>query len=77
MRVKATVVTYIVDRGYGWALPDNGRVTAFAHVNDVSGKLHLRAGDRIECEIISTPKGLKAMDIVILEDATAAAGGAL
>jgi cold shock CspA family protein len=74
MRHTGTVTSYNPSRGFGWVTPDDVRASVFVHVNDVRGKLPLRVGDHVEYEQIETPKGLKAIDIVILEGAPATGG---
>jgi cold shock CspA family protein len=67
MRVQGTITAVFALRGYAWAEPDNERVSAFAHFNETRGKKQmLRMGDRIEFELVDTPKGLKAEDIEII-----------
>jgi cold shock CspA family protein len=53
-------------QGYGWASIDGSRKTAFVHINDVRERLAPREGDRIEFEILETPKGPKALDVELL-----------
>lgn len=70
MRSQGTVTSYNSSRGFGWITPDAIRASVFVHVNDVRGKLLLRVDDHVEYAQIETPKGLKAIDVVILEDAS-------
>ncbi len=78
MRVLGTVTSFNPGRGFGFIMPDSARTAVFAHVNEVRGKLYLRAGDRVEFAIGNSDKGKgkRAIDVQLLED-TAANGGAL
>jgi cold shock CspA family protein len=52
--------------GYGWAVMDGTRESVFVHIRDMRGRLVPREGDRIEFDVLETPKGPKALDVELL-----------
>jgi cold shock CspA family protein len=66
MRHQGKVARFSDTQGYGWAILDDSRKSVFIHVNDMRGRRVPREGDRIECEVSETEKGLKALDIALL-----------
>ena len=73
MRQQGAVINFNAGRGFGFILPDGQRISIFAHIRDVRNRLLLRAEDRVEFEIVTSDKGGRAVDILLL---TAATGGA-
>jgi len=66
MRVQATIVRYFPMCGFGFCRPDGSKLSnVFVHISD-AGVLALHEGDRIECEIDSTERGLKAVRVKVL-----------
>lgn len=53
-------VVRTTDRGFAFVKPESG-ADCFLHVSEFDGDfLELRIGDRVEFDIVSTPRGLRA-----------------
>jgi uncharacterized membrane protein YsdA (DUF1294 family)/cold shock CspA family protein len=64
MPVKCVVVKFDPERGYGFVrLPHDGS-DAFAHIGDVVGRRALVPGQEVTCDVVDTPKGAAAKNIV-------------
>jgi cold shock CspA family protein len=63
-----TVVRFNEDKGYGFIAPDGGEDDdVFVHANDLNGA-RLRTGTRVEFEMIDSERGLKAYNVLVIED---------
>jgi cold shock protein len=56
-REAGTVKAWVVDRGYGFAIPDSGGRDVFIHIRSVHGMQELVVGDRVEFETARTLTG--------------------
>ncbi len=64
-----TVARFDCRRGYGFVIPDDGGEDVFVHQNNIvmDGFRYLRAGERISYEPEAGDKGLKAVQVQLLE----------
>ncbi len=66
-RQTGTVKWFNATKGYGFITPDGGR-DVFVHYSGIRGTGYrsLEEGQRVEFEVVDTPKGLQAQDVVVL-----------
>lgn len=65
-----TITRIISDKGYGFIKPsDTGKKSLFFHASRVACPKfeELHEGDKVEYLELETPKGLNAIDVVVLE----------
>lgn len=66
--VNGKVVRFDDDRGYGFLAPDDGGEDVFVHANDIQeAKQQFRPGARVEFEIETGDRGLKASNVRLLD----------
>ena len=61
-------VSHYGRKGFGWIEVDDTRQSAFVHIADVRGRVVLRSGDRVRFSLRNAPKGLKAIDVEVIEN---------
>jgi len=68
--VRGRVKWFDEKKGYGFIAPDGGSVDVFVHHTGLAlgGGRNLAAGDRVEFEEESTERGVKAVDVMRIED---------
>lgn len=56
-------------RGYGFLIPDDGGEDVFVHQNNINmeGFRYLKPGEQVRYELEVSEKGLKAVDVALLE----------
>jgi cold shock protein len=61
-RQTGTVEFFKEDKGFGFIRPDEGATDVFVHHSSIDGEgfRSLKRGDRVEFEIIESPKGPRA-----------------
>ncbi|MCH7931125.1 MAG: cold-shock protein [Proteobacteria bacterium] len=66
-----TVKWFNPQKGYGFITPDDGGKDVFVHITAVerAGMGPLVEGQKINFEVISEPRGLKAVDLSAAEEA--------
>ncbi|NPA92724.1 MAG: cold-shock protein [Chloroflexi bacterium] len=66
-RQTGTVKWFNATKGYGFITPDEGR-DVFVHYSGIRGTGYrsLEEGQRVEFEVVDTPKGPQAQDVVVL-----------
>jgi cold shock protein len=68
-RATGVVKWFNKDKGFGFIIPDGGGDKAeeiFVHYSSLSGLKTLKEGDKVEFDVESGSKGLKAVDVVAL-----------
>lgn len=65
--MKGTVKKWLIGRRYGFIEPDEGGRDVFVHHSEIGGLYELREGQRVEFEVESTYKGLRAINVKIIE----------
>ena len=57
-------------RGYGFVIPDDGGEDVFVHQNNIEmdGFRYLKPGEQVKYELEVGEKGLKAVDVALLND---------
>ncbi len=70
-----TVKWFNPQKGFGFITPDDGGKDVFVHITAVerAGMGPLVEGQKINFEVISEPRGLKAVDLSAAEEAAAEA----
>lgn len=68
-RLTGTVKWFAEKKGYGFIQRDDGEGDLFVHYSELEGKGYrsLQEGQRVEFEIANGKKGLKAVQVVVLE----------
>lgn len=68
--MKGRVKWFDEKKGYGFIIPDGGSVDVFVHHTGfaLGGVNRLSAGERVEFEEESTERGVKAVDVMRIED---------
>ncbi len=66
-RQTGTVKWFNATKGYGFITPDEGQ-DVFVHYSGIRGTGYrsLEEGQRVEFEVVDTPKGPQAQDVVVL-----------
>jgi len=69
-RVTGTVDRFMDDKGFGFIKPDAGDKDVFVHHSAIggSGFKSLSAGDRVEFDLVSDPKGPRAENVEKLRE---------
>jgi len=67
-RQTGTVKWFNATKGYGFITPDGGR-DVFVHYSGIRGEGYrsLEEGQRVEFEVVDTPKGPQAQEVVVLD----------
>lgn len=67
-RVKGLVKWFSNQKGYGFVNPETGE-DVFVHHTDISGDgfKTLVEGEQVEFEIVDSPKGLRAQEVIRLD----------
>ena len=74
--VTGKVVHFDTNRGFGFLAPDDGGADVFLHVNDVNiDEALLKPGAEVEFAVEATDRGSKAVNLRVLAEAPADAGG--
>jgi CspA family cold shock protein len=72
--VKGKILRFDETRGYGFIAPDSGGEDVFLHANALTGEKHdYQSGVPVEFEVLESDRGLKAMAVRIVRDASAPA----
>jgi CspA family cold shock protein len=76
--VKAgRVIRFDESKGYGFIAPDDGGEDVFVHANELSERgIRVATGTRVQFKVLDGGRGLKAYDVVVLDDQPASAVGA-
>jgi CspA family cold shock protein len=53
---------------YGFISPDSGKGDIFVHESAVEGGRSLREGQKVKFEVREEPRGLKAMNVELIEE---------
>lgn len=70
---RGKVKWFSSEKGYGFIQPDDGSDDVFVHRNNVAGldwEESLNDGEAVEYETERTPKGLSAVNVSRVEDAS-------
>lgn len=65
--MKGTVQRWLDGRGYGFIKPDEGEEDIFVHHSELRGAYALREGQRVEFDVQRTDRGLRAINVRIIE----------
>ena len=66
MESKTGVVKFFnLDKGFGFIVQDDGEKDAFVHMNACNGE-RLYENDKVSYQIEQSPKGLSAINVVVL-----------
>lgn len=63
--MQGLIVRWFTNRAYGFLELDDGS-TAFLHFNDVEPPQHLGVGDLVDCQLLPTQRGLRAVQAHVL-----------
>jgi CspA family cold shock protein len=66
-RAKGKVKWFSEDKGYGF-IEQEGGPDVFVHHTALEGTRSLREGEAVEFDVIQEPKGLKAQNVVRLDE---------
>lgn len=67
---QGTVKWFNAVKGYGFIEPSDGSQDLFVHHSNILGDRPLEMGERVQFEVEQTPKGLKALQVSVIEGAT-------
>jgi len=65
-RATGKVKWFNSKKGFGFIVPDEGGNDVFVHATDLDANLVLHDGDKVEFDVVSTKRGIKAIDVVLL-----------
>jgi CspA family cold shock protein len=65
-RATGKVKWFNEKKGFGFIVPDEGGEDIFVHFSSLNGATRLNEGDRVEFDVQSSGKGLKAVDVILL-----------
>ncbi len=65
-----TVKWFNPTKGFGFITPDDGDKDVFVHISAIerAGMSNLSEGQRVTFQVLSEPKGLKAVDLAPMEE---------
>jgi CspA family cold shock protein len=61
------IVTKWLDRGYGFLSVEDNDDDVFVHHSELNGVFELHAGQNVDFDLESTPKGPQAVNVKIIE----------
>jgi cold shock protein len=64
-RATGKVKWYNVKKAFGFIIPDDGGPDVFVHQTDLKCEV-LKEGQKVEFDVEKTPKGLQAIDVVVI-----------
>ena len=66
---SGTIKWYNDEKRYGFIRPDEGGKDIFVHRSGIKSKgpLNLREGQKVTFEVVETPKGLKAINVKLVD----------
>jgi len=62
--MKGKIKSFNDEKEYGFIIPDSGGHDLFFHMRDVWGDCDFCDGDPVEFNIIDTPRGRRAINII-------------
>ncbi len=65
--ITGTVKFFNHAKAFGFITPDDGSKDVFVHQNSIQSG-DLRDGSKVQFETETTPKGLNAINVVVIED---------
>ena len=71
--IAGTIKWFDLSKGYGFIVPDNGLGDVLLHVTCLRAGGYQTAfeGARIECEVLTRPRGLQAFRVLSMDESTA------
>lgn len=65
-RAVGSVKWFNDKKGFGFIMPDEGGDEIFVHFSNLNGIKTLQEGQRVEFDVESSNKGLRAVDVVLI-----------